>query len=136
MNRKNTGREVWIGESRMFLGLDDILYCTFVGNVDEECLKKFAETAYDFAGKVKGKLKVIADLDRAGMPTAAARKAAKKYYEDERIGEIALYGMKSVARVVATFVMGFSKKQDLRFFKSREEALAWLQHKDEGEVVK
>jgi hypothetical protein len=136
MNKANTDREVWLGEHRLYLGQDDILSCTFVGDVDEECVKKFAETAYDFAKKVSGKLKVIVDLDKTGMLTAKARKSAKKYYEDKRIGEVALFGVNAVARVVATFIMGFSKKQDIRFFKSKEEALAWLQQQDAGAPVK
>jgi hypothetical protein len=136
MNKTNTDREVWIGENRLYLGQDDILYCTFVGDVDEECVKKSAETAYDFAKKIKGKLNVLVDLNKSGMLTSIARKSAKKYYEDKRIGKIAMHGVNAVARVVATFIMGFSKKPDIRFFKSQEEALAWLQQQDEGEPVK
>lgn len=136
MNKTNTDREVWLGENRLYLGQDDILYCTFVGDVDDECVKKSAEIAYEFAKKVKGKLKVIVDLNKTGMFTAIARKASKKYVEDKCIGKIALHGVNAVARVIASFVMGFSKKQDFRFFKSKEEALAWLQQQDDGEIVK
>jgi len=46
--------------------------------------------------------------------------------EHERTGKVALFGLNPVARVIASFVMGVTRKKDMRFFKTREEALAWL----------
>ena len=46
--------------------------------------------------------------------------------ELEKIGKIAMFGMHPVARVVASFVMGVTNKEDMRFFKSKEDALLWL----------
>ena len=46
--------------------------------------------------------------------------------ENEKIGKVALFGLHPVARVIAAFIMGITRKKDMRFFKSKEEALAWL----------
>ena len=47
-------------------------------------------------------------------------------FEDEKIGKVALFGLHPVARVIASFVMGVTKKEDMRFFRTKEEALAWI----------
>jgi len=46
--------------------------------------------------------------------------------EYEKTGKVAVFGLHPVARVIASFVMGVSKNKDMRFFKAKEEALAWL----------
>ncbi len=46
--------------------------------------------------------------------------------EDKIFGKVALFGLHPVARVVASFFMGATKKKDMRFYKTRGEALAWL----------
>ena len=47
-------------------------------------------------------------------------------HEDEKLVKIAIFGLNPVARVIASFIMGVAKKKDQRFFKTKEEALAWL----------
>ena len=45
---------------------------------------------------------------------------------NEKFGKIAHWGINPVAKILASFVMGLSKKTEMRFFTSKEEALAWL----------
>ena len=52
--------------------------------------------------------------------------ARQEMFENEQNEKIALFGIHPVARVIASFVMGATKKKDIRFFKSREEAFLWL----------
>ena len=119
-------REIWIGENRLYLGEDNILYETIVGDVDEKIAIAFKEASLEIRSNVKGKMKVLVDLTRAGKPTAEARKIGKERLENERIGKVALFGLHPVARVIASFVMGVTKKKDMQFFKTKEEALAWI----------
>ena len=65
-------------------------------------------------------------MSRAGQPSAKAREIAKQSFEKEKIGKIAMFGMHPVARVISSFVMGVINKGDMRFFKTKEDALAWL----------
>jgi hypothetical protein len=58
--------------------------------------------------------------------SAKARRFGKTGFEKEETGKVALIGMHPVARVLASFVIGMTRKEDLRFFKTEEEALAWL----------
>jgi len=119
-------REIWIGESRFYLGEDDIFYETIVGKQDEKTVTVALEYHNKFKNMVKGKMKMLINLNNAGHLSSEARKIGKKTFEDEKIGKVAMFGMHPVARVLASFVMGVTKKEDMRFFKTKEEALAWL----------
>ncbi len=119
-------REIWIGETRLYLGEDNIFYITVVGEVDGKTAAEVTEIDNKFKSMVEGKINVLADLNKGGKQSVEARKIWKKMTEGDRTGKIAMYGMHPVARVLASFVMGVSRKKDMRFFKTKEEALAWL----------
>ncbi len=119
-------REIWIGESRFYLGEDDILYETLVGKQDSETVIAMIEIHDKFMSLVEGNLNVLIDLNKTGQPTSQARKEGMERFEEKGYGKVALFGMHPVARVLASFVMGVSKKEDMHFFKSKEDALAWI----------
>lgn len=58
------------------------------------------------------------DINKAGKPSSRGRKAGQEVLKGERI------------KKVAFFVMGVTEKKDMRFFKTREEALDWLTERD------
>ncbi len=119
-------REIWIGEHRLYLGEDNIFYITVVGEVDGKTAAEVTEIDNKFKSMVEGKVHVFGDLNKAGKQSVEARKIWKEMTEDDRTGKVAMYGMHLVARVLASFVMGVSRKKDMRFFKTKEEALTWL----------
>ncbi len=119
-------REIWVGENRLYLGEDNILYETLVGKQDLETVIAIQEASDKLRSLVEGKINVLADLNKTGQPTPQARKAGKERLEKEGFGKVALFGMHPVARVLASFIMGVTKKEDMRFFKTKEDALAWL----------
>ena len=75
---------------------------------------------------VEGKLNILVDLNKAGKGSSEARKLAQENMKDGTLGKIALFGLHPVARVLAAFILGVTSKKDARFFKTKEEALAWL----------
>ncbi len=119
-------REIWIGESSLLLGEDNIIYQTIVGKIDEKDAIAFQDASEKLRSLVKGKVNALVDLSRAGKPTPKAREIGRKRLENEDIGKIALFGQHPVARVIASFIMGVTRKKDMRFFRTKEEALAWL----------
>ena len=119
-------REIWVGKNSFYLGEDNIFYITVVGEVDGKTAAAVTEIDNKFKSMVEGKLNIFADLNKGGKQSAEARKIWKEMTEDDRTGKIAMYGAHPVARVLASFVMGVSRKKDMRFFKTKEEALAWL----------
>ena len=119
-------REIWVGDHRFYLGEDNIIYCTTVGEIDDEIAIKFDEATLKLMNMVEGKANLFIDLSRTGVATSKSRKMGKRMFENEKIGKIAMFGMHPVARVVASFVMGVTNKEDMHFFKSKEDALSWL----------
>ena len=78
-------------------------------------------------------MNVFIDLNKAGKGSPEARKIWKKLTENEKTGRVAFFGLHPVARVLASFTMGVSKNKDMRFFKTREEALEWLKESKRDE---
>ena len=123
---KEEDREILVGESRFYLGEDNIIYETIVADVDEQKALEAREAVYKLADKANERTKILIDLDEAGNQSSEARKIVQELFDTEVCGKIALFGLHPVARVTASFVIGVSKKKDMRFFKTKEGALAWL----------
>ena len=120
---KEEDREIWVDESRFYLGEDNILYETIVGEFDETKALEAKEAVFKLMNKVNERVDILIDLNNAGNQSSKARKIGKEMFENEKI---ALFGLNPVSRVIASFVMGFTDKKDMRFFKTKEEALVWL----------
>lgn len=125
-------REFMVGESRHYLGDDNIVYVIAVGECDEKIANAHQELNIRFMDMVKGRTNFLIDLNRAGKQSPEARKLWKEIAEHEKIGKVALFGLHPVARVLASFVMSITKKGSQRFFKTKEEALAWLKERNNG----
>ena len=123
---ENKDREIWVGKNRLYLGEDNIVYVTNVGEVDEKMAIACGEAFLKLINMVEGKVNALGDLNKAGKQSPEARKIWKELSENKKFGKIAIIGMHPVARVLASFVIGTTKKKDMRFFKTKEEALAWL----------
>ena len=119
-------REIWVGENRIYLGEDNILYVTVVGDIDDKMAIAIKEADLKFKNTVEEEFDVLGDLNKSGKHSPEARKIWKEMTEDDKTGKVAICGMHPVARIIASFVMGVSRKKDMRFFKTREEALSWL----------
>jgi hypothetical protein len=116
----------WIGENRVYLRDDDIIQFTIVGDQDEKTVICLKEASNKLKSMVGGRPNVLVDLNRVGKPTQGARRIGKERLDDDRVGKVALFGLHPVARVIASFVISVTRKKDMRFFKTKEEALLWL----------
>ncbi len=119
-------REIWVGENRLYLGEDNIIRITIVGELDEETQIRINDAGYKLMNTVGGKMHALVDNNKAGKMSPGARKRQAEISEYEKTGKVALFGLHPVARVIASFFMGISRNKDMRFFKTEEEALAWL----------
>jgi hypothetical protein len=119
-------REIWIGENRLYLDEDNIFNVVIVGEIDAKTANAMKYAGLRLNNMFRGKAKALIDLNKAGKHSSEARKIWKESSELEIADKIAYFGLHPVARVLASFVMGVSKKKDMRFFKTKEEALAWL----------
>ena len=120
-------REIIIDAGRLYLGDDNILYITpLEGNMDEQLAIEACRSALGLQNMIEGKVNALIDLNKAGKQSAGARQRWKEWNDNEKTGKVAYIGLHPVARVLASFVMGVSSKKDGLFFKTKEEALAWL----------
>ncbi len=119
-------REIWVGGNRVYLGEDNILRVTVVGELDEETQVALNNAGYKLMSTVEGKVSALVDNNKAGKMSPGARKRQVEISEYEKTAKVAIFGLHPVARVLASFFMGVSQKKDMRFFRTEEEALAWL----------
>ena len=119
-------REILVGENTLYLGEDNVLCETLVGEQDEKTVLAIHEASVKLRSMVEERIDLLIDLNRTGKPSLGARKRGQEMLEDKGIGKVALFGLHPVARVLASFVLGITSKRDARFFKSKEEALAWF----------
>ena len=123
---KEKDREIRVGESRYYLGEDNIIHVIEVGEIDDQKAMAIKKAYLKILAVVKGKINILVDLNKAKKPSVEARKILNEINESKRVDKVAHFGMHPVARVLASFLMGVSKKKDLGFFKTKEEALKWL----------
>ncbi len=120
-------REIWVGENRLYLGEDGILHITSVGMKGDKIAIAIRDIYIKMVNMGEGKVDLLIDANKSGQPSSKARKILQQgMLEHESTGKVAIFGAHQVARVIASFVMGFSKNKDWRFFKTQEEALTWL----------
>jgi len=119
-------KEIKIGENKLYLSEENILYDTIVGDMTDEVAIATRDATYKLMDDVEGKLNVLIDINQTGKPSKKARNIFKEFLGHEKWGKVAIFGMHPVARMVATFGIGVSNKKDVRFFKTKEEALVWL----------
>ena len=118
-------REVWVGKNRLYLE-DNTIRITVVGELDEETQLAINNAGYKLMSTVEGKVDAIIDINQAGKILPGARKRQVEISEHEKTGKVAIFGLHPVARVLASFFMGTTKKRDINFFRTEEGALAWL----------
>ena len=121
-------REFFIGEKRIYLGEDKILYTDWAGELTGEIVNSLYDffTLHKTEMMVDGKVRLLVDLTNAKKPSMEARKLTYILSEDKDMGKVALLGLNPVAKVIAAFFMGNSKKKDVKFFNTKESAIVWL----------
>lgn len=126
MEQEQLEREVYVGQNRFELLEENILAVTIVGEVDKETAVKCKDVAYKFVEMMAGEIKTLIDLTQATQQPSESRKIVQEMWNDEKSGKVALFGLNPVAKAVASFVIGATHKEDIHFFKAKDEAIAWL----------
>ncbi|MEW6076664.1 MAG: STAS/SEC14 domain-containing protein [Thermodesulfobacteriota bacterium] len=119
-------REFRAGENHYLLGDDNIFHVTLNGDVDDEMGTEIDRRINRLVDNVDGQIDLLIDLNRAGKTSSKSRQLFKAFTETGKCRKVALFGMHTVAMVIASFVMGISKNRNMKFFKNRKEALEWL----------
>lgn len=118
--------EYCVGENRTKLIHGNVIFVTARGEQTDEIAIEQQKIDKQLSKVAMRSIKYLIDLNNCGKNSPKARATWKRLADDENTLQVALFGMHPVARVVASFVMTVSKKNNQRFFKTKEEALKWL----------
>jgi hypothetical protein len=107
---------------------DGILRLAFIGDQDEKDMEAFQQDFAPFLEAVTEEepLRIFTDSSQSGKFTSAARKTFLTLNRNPKIGRTAILGASRYTRVLAGLVLKATRRDNIRFFDSETEALAWL----------
>ena len=82
--RQVSEREILVGENKLYLGKDNIIYSTIVGEIDSEIAIALDEATLKLMNMVEGKVNVLTDNNNAGTPSSEARKIMQEFILHEK----------------------------------------------------
>lgn len=117
-----------VGDNETSLVDSNIIHVIARGEQTDDLAKVQGEINQRFIDKVEGQIHYLIDLNECGKNSPGARSKWYELSEEEKTAKVAIFGMHPVARVLASFVMKVSKKKNMQFFYTREEAMKWLKN--------
>lgn len=118
--------EIWVEANKTYLLPGNIFYVISEGKQTEEMAIAHRLVCHQMSKLVTGKVNYLIDLNNCGKNEPGARLIWSQISDEENTNKVALFGMHPVARVLASFVMGITNRNNQRFFKTKEEAVNWL----------
>ncbi|MFC2003320.1 STAS/SEC14 domain-containing protein [Chloroflexota bacterium] len=119
-------REIKIRKTTLYLGEDNILRETFAGRMDGAQIEELREAAIKLRNMVDGKVNMLISIDKVEMIAPKVIEFAKATLADAKVGKVALIGKNPLAPILIAPFMGTTRKSDVAFFKTEEEAMQWL----------
>jgi len=130
--RQVSEKKIWVGENKTTFYTEqdqDIIHVIAIGEQTTELANLQQEINFKLFGLAKGKINFLIDLNKCGKNSPEARQIWNQLGDDERTDKVAIFGLHPVARVIANFSIGASKRNNQHFFKTQEEAMTWLLEK-------
>ncbi len=115
-----------VEETQLIFGNNNIIYVAMGGRPDNDVALNIKSIVLDFINASEDKVNFLVDLNKVGQPSSEARKIFKDLQEHNKVSKTALFGIHTIEKILASFVMSVSKKGNQRFFSTKEEALTWL----------
>jgi len=119
-------KEFSVGGNKSSIIGNNIIHVVASGEQTRELALMQYEMDCKLASMIDGKVNFLIDVNKAGKNSPEARSIWTKTTENENTNKVAIYGLSPVARVLASFVIGVTKKKDIRFFITKEDALNWI----------
>jgi hypothetical protein len=111
------------------MGDDGVLRMDLIGDMDREGMEAYINDLAPFleAATEAEPLLILTDSSRSGKLSSGARKLSVETNRDPRMGKTAVIGeSRRYFRVMASFILKATGRDNIRFFDSEEEALTWL----------
>jgi hypothetical protein len=118
--------EFTIGGNKTVLSGNNLIHVIAQGEQTDEIAIAQKELITELFHQDDGKYTFLIDLNKCGKSSPLARSIWNDLGANERVHKTAIFGMHPVARVLASFVLGLSNKNNPRFFWTEEESRKWL----------
>lgn len=106
---------------------DGIIVGKLWGVQEEEDAFRFAEEMLKIMETTREKAKILFDTSEVEHGSSLrARKALLGLTRKAKFEKAAIYGLGTLIKVVATFIIRAAGKENVKFFSTEEEALKWL----------
>ncbi len=121
-----------VGDHSVFVfPSENLIHGIIRGEQTPECARAIESLIVKLNETIKGKTSYLVDLNEAGKSSSEARKTWTRLSDEKNIHKVAMFGIHPVAMVLASFVTNISKKNEMQFSKTKEEALAWIKEKSQ-----
>lgn len=120
-------------EEKLVWEEEGIIMTRCVANLGEEKIKEFTEQLLEALERADGKGRAAVNAIAGGgkaTTSLSGRKIYTDFGEKARAEKIAIFGINTLQRVVASFIMRAMSKEtgikEVKFFKNKDEAIKWL----------
>jgi hypothetical protein len=120
-------REIKIGESSFSLCDKNIVQGTLVGDISQQAAIDYNYAITQLVTGVEGPINVLIDNRKIGDISLEAVRIFRILLKNHRFGKIAVFKARPVSSAFASFICSITGKRGLRMFKTREDAIAWLE---------
>lgn len=118
--------EFYIGEDIVSLRDGNIIHVVAKGLQSDELAIDMKKLCLELSAQMDGKCNFLINVNECGKNEPGAREIWKELGSHENTHKAAVYGINPVAKLIANFVIGTYKGQNMRFFKNEEQAKDWL----------
>ncbi len=115
-----------VGDNKTSLIDNNIIYVIAKGEQTDELAEKQSEINHVLAKLAGGKINYLVNLNDCGKNSPKARNVWTELSDEEITNKVAIFGMHPVAKVLASFVLKVTKKNNQKFFSTKQEAMRWL----------
>ena len=107
---------------------DNILTFGFTGTINQEAIELFAEATIPYfeQGTKEKPIHFLVDTESDDGMSLYARRWFTQLNKDERLDKVALVGGSSRTKVIASFILRATGRNNLRFFPTFEEGRQWI----------
>ena len=109
---------------------DNILTFGFIGTIDAETITLFSRDVSQYLeqGSKENPINFLVDTRTDDGMSFYARRWFTQLNNDERLDKVALIGEDNPTRVIVTFILRATGRNNIRFVSSEEEGIEWIKN--------
>jgi len=118
-------------ENKVFIREDGIIYVEIGEKVSEQGIRDLIDKIMEVLGDIPKKPKILVNIGilfliRSSSFRKELSDKIKTIFKEHEFGKIAFYSVNIKTRTVVSFIIAGTGLENMRVFKSEQEALKWL----------